>query len=54
MGELSHSEMPNQPNELGGTCRNQEVAHYSCSFHLNGQTVGFCPQTQKLGPPCKV
>ena len=39
MGELSHSEMPNQPNELGGTCRNQEVAHYSCSFHLNGQTV---------------
>ena len=22
MGELSHSEMPNQPNELGGTWRN--------------------------------
>ena len=22
------------------------------SFHLNGHTLGFHPQTQKLGPPC--
>ena len=25
MGELSHCKMPNQPNDVGGTCRNQEV-----------------------------
>ena len=24
------------------------------SFHLNGHTIGFHPQTQKLEPPCKV
>ena len=22
------------------------------SFHLNGHTLGFHPQTQKLEPPC--
>ena len=22
------------------------------SFHLNGHTIGFHPQTQKLEPPC--
>ena len=22
------------------------------SFHLNGHTLGFYPQTQKLEPPC--
>ena len=21
-------------------------------FHLNGRTIGFCPQTQKLETPC--
>ena len=24
----------------------------SSSFHLNGHTLGFHPQIQKLGPPC--
>ena len=47
-------------NETENTNSNHHVQHNKqhhrkvllSSFHLNGHTLGFHPQTQKLEPPC--
>ena len=31
---------------------NSTMWEYFSSFHFNGHIIGFCPQTQKLEPPC--
>ena len=49
-GHKGTQETPEAPELIASQRNGRKVLLRS--FHLNGHTIGFYPQTQKLKPPC--